>query len=238
MRPSGPHPRGRPAQNAGLLRLIQAKREQCWRPSAEELRKGFRGWHQRGYLPHFDAPGVTQFVTFMLAESFPVERRREWEPIFKEEDDHLRRAKLESWLDRGYGPCWLRNEAVAECVQTNLLDGNRQAFELKAWAIMPNHVHLVVDIWDESPLAVLMNRWKGRSSRAANKLLERSGTFWQEDYFDTVIRDEEHLRRAIRYTELNPPKAALVKEAADWRWSSARFRDQYARLAVTTERGA
>jgi len=53
-----------PPKNPGLLELIRAKREWDWKPSIGELKQGFRGWHQRGYLPHFDAPGVTQFVTF------------------------------------------------------------------------------------------------------------------------------------------------------------------------------
>ena len=66
-------------KNVGLLELIRAKRERDWTPSIEELKKGFRGWHQRGYLPHFDAPGVTQFVTFQLDDSFPVTRHAEWE---------------------------------------------------------------------------------------------------------------------------------------------------------------
>src|SRR5687767_3911507 len=44
----------------------------------------FLGWHERGYLPHFDAPYVTQFVTFMLHDAFPVTRRREWEGILNE----------------------------------------------------------------------------------------------------------------------------------------------------------
>jgi hypothetical protein len=59
-------------KNVGLLELIRAKRESDWKPSVEELKKGFRGWHQRGFLPHFDAPGVTQFVTLQLHDSFPV----------------------------------------------------------------------------------------------------------------------------------------------------------------------
>src|SRR5437867_8856638 len=68
----------------------------------------FLGWHERGYLPHFDAPYVTQFVTFMLHDAFPVTRRREWEGILNESDDSQRRRKLEAWLDRGHGECWLR----------------------------------------------------------------------------------------------------------------------------------
>src|SRR5215207_7629987 len=101
MEPSRPTQRT-PPRNLGLLELIRAKREWTWKPSLAELRKGFRGWHQRGYLPHFDAPGVTQFVTFQRHDSFPVTRREEFEAILKETDDSAKRRKLESWLDRGH----------------------------------------------------------------------------------------------------------------------------------------
>ncbi len=74
---------------------------------------------------------------------------------------------------------------------------------MRAWVIMPNHVPLVVEVWDV-PLAKLINGWKGGSSRAANALLNRTGKFRQEDYYDTLIRDEAHLKRAIRYAEQNP----------------------------------
>src|SRR5438128_7117597 len=100
--------RRRPPRNLGLLELIRSKRERDWKPSGAELKKGFRGWHQRGYLPHFDAPDVTQFVTFQLHDSFPITRRVESEAILKEPDDSAKRRKLEAWLDRGRGECWLR----------------------------------------------------------------------------------------------------------------------------------
>src|SRR5437867_11181079 len=95
-------------KNVGLLELIRAKRERDWKPSVEELKKGFRGWHQRGYLPHFDAPGVTQFVTFQLHDSFPAKRCAELEVVLSEPDDSKKRRKLEAWLDRGHGKCWIR----------------------------------------------------------------------------------------------------------------------------------
>ena len=90
--------RRRPPRNLGLLELIRSKRERDWRPSNEELKKGFRGWHQRGYLPHFDAPRVTQFVTFQLNDSFPAPRRAEWEAIVREPDNSAKRRKLEAWI--------------------------------------------------------------------------------------------------------------------------------------------
>ncbi|MHB8521694.1 MAG: transposase [Limisphaerales bacterium] len=212
-----------------MLELIRVRRGSSWKPSVEELRRGFRGWHQRGFLPHFDAPHVTQFVTFLLADSFPVMRRAEWEPLLQEKDDSTKRKKLEAWLDRSHGNCWLRRSEVAEVVEQVLLEPGGRDYRLLAWVVMPNHVHLVVDVWDV-PLAKLVGGWKGRSSRLANRLLKRHGQFWQEDYFDTLIRDESHLKKAIGYTEQNPAKACLVNDSHDWPWSSARHRDEYARL--------
>ena len=216
-------------KNVGLLELIRCKRERDWRPSVEELKKGFRGWHQRGYLPHFDAPGVTQFVTFQLHDAFPVTKRAELEAILKEIDVSLKRRKLEAWLDRGHGERWLRRHGVAELVEKILLEADGRDYRMQTWVIMPNHIHLVVDIWDV-PLVKLINGWKGKSSREANRLLGRHGQFWQEDYYDTLIRDEAQLKRAIRYTEQNPAKAYLTTAAREWLWSSARDRDKYERL--------
>ncbi len=218
-----------PPKNPGLLELIRAKRERHWRPSLELLKQGFRGWHQRGYLPHFDAPGVTQFITLQLHDSFPVMRRAEWEPILNEPNGSTKRRNLEAWLDRGHGDCWLRRRDIAEVVEQVLFETGGRDCRMQAWVVMPNHVHLVVDIWDV-PLAKLINVWKGKTARFANVLLKRTGKFWQGDYFDTLIRNEAHLQRAIRYTDQNPVKAFLVKTAREWPWSSARHRDAYQRL--------
>ena len=221
--------RGSVPTNPGLLKLIRMKWERHWKPSTQECRKGFRGWHQRGYLPHFDAPNVTQIVTFMLADSFPVQRRTEWEPILNESDSSTRRKKLELWLDRGHGKCWLRNQDVADIVESTLLRKNGKAYLLRAWCVMPNHVHLLLDVW-ESPLSQLVKSWKGSSSRFANQILNRTGTFWQRDYFDTLVRDDCHFRKAVGYVERNPAKAGLIRDPLDWKWSSAGLRDEYLRL--------
>jgi len=215
-----------PPKNLGLLELIRAKREWDWKPSVAELKQGFRGWHQRGFLPHFDAPDVTQFVTFQLHDSFPVTQRAEFEAILNEPDDSVKRKQLEAWLDRGHGECWLRRPGVAKILEKILLAADGRDYRMPAWVVMPNHVHLLVDVWDV-PLVKLINGWKGKSAREANQLLGRRGAFWQEDYYDTLIRDAAHLRRARRYTEQNPVKAFLTRTAREWPWSSARHRDEY-----------
>jgi putative transposase len=165
----------------------------------------------------------------MLTDSFPVQRRAEWASILGEPDSSAKRRKLENWLDCGHGACWLRGGDIAELVQEVLLQDDGNNFQLQVWVIMPNHVHVVVDVWDV-PLAKLVGCWKGKSSRLANVLLGKTGPFWEADYFDTVVRDADHLARAIRYTEENPTKAHLIASPRDWRWGSAGLRDEYHRL--------
>jgi putative transposase len=222
-------PKSMPPGNIGLRRLVEAKRTGSEPLDSKMVRRGFGGWHERGYLPHHDVPHVTQFVTFMLDDSFPVERQAEWKSVLEEADKSLRRRKLEAWLDRGVGECWLRNPAVAKLVEEKLREGEGTLYGLQSWVIMPNHVHLVVNVL-EIPLSQLVKGWKGASGRAANHFLGRSGPFWQADYYDTKIRDAAHLARAIRYVEQNPSKAKLVRDFREWRWSSARLRDRYGRL--------
>lgn len=95
---------------------------------------------------------------------------------------------------------------------------------------MPNHVHLVVDIWKTS-LSKVIKQWKAATAVACNRLLGRRGQFWQEDYWDTLVKDAKHLAKAIRYVENNPAKAKFVLDPKQWRWGSARRKDNYGRLA-------
>src|ERR1700755_2154121 len=60
-----------------------------------------KGWHSRGYLPHFDSPETVQFVTFRLADSLP---KAVAEALRHREDDVHR---IERELDVGLGACWL-----------------------------------------------------------------------------------------------------------------------------------
>jgi REP element-mobilizing transposase RayT len=78
--------------------------------------------------------------------------------------------------------------------------------------IMPNHVHALFVQNPEWPLEKLTQSWKCFAARQINKLLERSGNFWQRDYFDRLVRDEKHFANCVRYIRRNPEKASLGKE--------------------------
>ncbi len=88
---------------------------------------------------------------------------------------------------------------------------------------MPNHVHVVFE--PNVPLRSIMCWLKGRTARAANRILGRTGTpFWQDESYDHWIRSGKELEEVIGYVECNPVHAGLVKAEEEWPWSSARFR--------------
>jgi putative DNA methylase len=159
----------------------------------------------------------------------PVSRRHEWESFFDINDDLQRYAKIEDYLDRGLGACPLREARAASIVEENWLHGDSQQYRLLAWVIMPNHVHLLVEVW-QTPMVDLIKGWKGYSARQVNRVLGRRGKLWQDKYWDRYIRDEAHFRKVVHYIESNPVKAGLVKSPERWPFSSARFRDEYNRL--------
>lgn len=219
--------------------VVVEKRRWHHQPTAEERARRFKGWYSRGYLPHFDAPGVRQFITYRLADSIPAELRREWTAAMQHADDRERFRRMEVFLDRGLGACALRDSRVARVVQDNLWFHDGGSYRLLAWCVMPNHVHVLAEM--AKPLAVVLKNWKSYTGSQANKLLGTIGeTFWQADYFDRYIRDEEHFRRVVRYIENNPVKAGLVRDPAEWPWSSAPYRGRYGSdepPQIPTERG-
>ena len=217
--------------NPGVFDLVNRKR--AWSPqlTPEEIKSGFQGWHERGYPPHRDEPDLVQFVTFRLADSFPSSLTSEWKALLKVEDNRTRRHQLEAYLDQGRGECHLHRPEIAQLVETALRFRDGQDYELRAWVIMPNHVHLLFRV-SQMPMSELVAAWKGFTAKQANRILGRTGQFWLEDYWDTFMRDADHEQRTRKYIEANPVKAHLVADKKDWLWSSARYRDDYGRLCL------
>jgi putative DNA methylase len=71
-----------------------------------------------------------------------------------------------------------------------------------------------------------MHSLKSYSAHEANRVLARSGPFWQHESYDHWVRDETELERIVEYIAANPVKAGLAKQAHEWRWSSAYDRFQ------------
>jgi putative transposase len=178
-----------------------------------------KGWNQRGYLPHFDADTLIQFITFRLADSLPKAIFDELTAAGSGSADL--RQRIEATVDSGLGSCALRDPVVATMVQDALRHVDGERYKLFAWTIMPNHVHVPIEQNMGFPLGDIARSWKSFTAKTANKQLGRTGVFWEPDYFDRYIRDQAHFDAAVHYIHENPVKAGLVARAADWRWSSA-----------------
>jgi putative transposase len=176
-----------------------------------------KGWHSRGYLPHFDSPETVQFVTFRLADSLPAHLTK----VLRDHEHAF--PRLDRELDASLGACWLGRSDIASMVEEALLHFDGRRYRLLAWCLMPNHAHVVVEIVAENSLSEIIGSWKSFTAKQANNIIRRSGAFWHADYFDRYMRDEDHLARTIDYVENNPVKAGLVTASAEWPWSSARF---------------
>jgi REP element-mobilizing transposase RayT len=186
-----------------------------------------RGWHSRGYLPHFDGGSLPQFITFRLAQSIPgalINRwRAEMAHLPPQEESVQIRQRVEAYLDSNSAVAWLCEPTVGHVVEESLLHFDGERYHVHAWVIMPNHVHVLMTPAEGYALSTIVQAWKSYSARTANRLLGRDGSFWYHDYFDRSIRDERHLAAVTRYIDENPVKAGLCVSAGEWSLGSARL---------------
>jgi REP element-mobilizing transposase RayT len=120
------------------------------------------------------------------------------------------------------GPLWLKDARIADIVAQAILTGDteRRFYKLYAWAVMPNHVHMLIR--PVVPVPVLTRWVKGSTARYANLILGWTGQpFWQDESFDRYLRDPSEMPRIVDYIERNPVSAGLVSLKENWRWSSA-----------------
>lgn len=182
-------------------------------------------WRSRGYLPHFDDGVSAQSLTFRLADSLPghVVARLERELCDRPpaEAARLRRKQFEAWLDRGVGATWLAEPSVAKVVAEAICYLAGKKYELHAWVVMPNHVHMLITPIENSAIAAIAHSLKSFTAHRANRLLGRTGAFWQREYYDRAIRNGDHLRAEWEYVEANPLKAGLCARIEEWPFSSA-----------------
>jgi len=182
----------------------------------------------RGYLPHIINFQSTYFVTFRLADSLPTALLLSWQNELQhkrildkpqsEEFFYEYERKIEKYLDNCHGHCWLKNHDIASVVQNALRYFNGERYDLHAWTIMPNHVHVLFTVAANQTVSSILHSWKSFTSKQANKLLGTSGRFWQPEYFDRLITSSRQLEFTLRYILNNPVKAGLCKEFQQWPW--------------------
>ena len=172
----------------------------------------------RRKMPHIHPENAYLFLTWRLWGSMPARTGQQVYPTpghaFVAADRELDR--------RSSGPRWLSDPRVAKMVSEAIMAGEagRQFYEVCAWVVMPNHVHIL--ILPKVPVPVITRWLKGSTARYANLLLGRTGCpFWQDESFDHYLRRADQVGRTIEYIEMNPVSAGLAPAPEQWPWSSA-----------------
>jgi REP element-mobilizing transposase RayT len=184
------------------------------------------------YLPHWTIEGAWYAVTFRLWDSIPVGVLNSWRferrniirtaelmkrPLSVKEEQrlaYLQSERIEHYLDQGIGSCYMNDHRVAKVVADALTHFEGQRYDLAAWCVMPNHVHVVFKPAFGHELSNILHSWKSYTAKEANKILKRQGAFWQTEPYDHLIRNEAEFYRAVRYVLNNPAKAGLD----NWQW--------------------
>ncbi|MBI2758514.1 MAG: transposase [Chloroflexi bacterium] len=207
----------------------------------------YRQYYRRN-LPHSQPRGATFLINFRLAGSLPSEVMEK----LKTEADELEKLLLKitdfeerrrfrdreqsrlfgKWDDELHqnicGPFYLKDDRIAKIVADSIHYHDGNWFDVEAYCIMPNHVHLILTPYESTEaadhsLAKITHNIKRNSAKLANKILGREGAFWQHESYDHFARDEAELDRMIKYVLYNPVKANLVKDQKDWKWSYCRY---------------
>ena len=189
----------------------------------------------RARLPHWEADQAIYFVTFRLPDSLPRSVLQEFEaerqnilaaakqagrPTLSPSDERrleeLLSEKIQSKLDAGANRCFLADPQIAGVVAEALGHFNLSKYRMYAWCVMPNHVHALFRVFDGHALPEILHAWKSFSATRANRVLGRSGGFWQREYYDHLVRSEDEFYRIVGYIAENPNRASL----RNWRWVS------------------
>jgi len=179
------------------------------------------------HIVHWDLSAAIYHVAFHLADSVPTEQLMAWRTartdfeararaeqraLTAEEVAEMRELysqRIERYLSNGHGACVLREEGAAEAVRRTLEHDNGRRYELHAWTIMPNHVHVVVRCFAEEKMKEVVDTWKSVSAHGIVKAVGCSAPVWMPDHYSRIIRTAEEYARQIKYVWGNPEAAGL-----------------------------
>ena len=91
---------------------------------------------------------------------------------------------------------------------------------IHAFVLMSNHVHLLLTAGRAGGVSRLMYDVGSRYSKAINRKTVRTGTLWEDRFRALEVRSDAYVLACYRYIELNPVRAGIVNDPADYRWSS------------------
>ena len=114
-----------------------------------------------------------------------------------------------------------RKPALRQAGAANIVLRSLQWFDkeekiiLDAAVVMPDHLHIVAGLRQGS-LAGFMRSFKGYTAYKINELNNKKGSFWQPQYHDHALRQDEDLNEVVLYALLNPVRAGLINDFHDY----------------------
>ena len=155
--------------------------------------------HWATRLPHWHQDYKYVFVTFRLVDSIPQEKII----LFKEEkelwlkkhpkpwSDEVAKEykirfslKIDKWLDNNYGNCILADAQNRKIVEDALFFFNDKRYHLKAFVVMPNHVHILMQLFNNFHIDSILKSIKSYTAKKINHVMNRNGRIWQAESFD------------------------------------------------------
>lgn len=162
-------------------------------------------FHKRK-LPHIQVENMLNFITFRTHKSIDgYVQKISSQPL----DTKTKQFAIDCYLDRSSQGAYFFDEETT-VMKEILLAFDGELYELLSFAVMPNHIHIVVKPLCD--LAVIMQKIKGKNARVLNERLGLQGAFWAKEYYDKVLRDAKQIRTTVEYVLNNPIKAGLE----DW----------------------
>jgi putative transposase len=149
---------------------------------------------------------------------------------------------------RGNNRATLFQDDADRCIYLQFLEEalDSCACELHAYVLMSNHVHLLATGHLHGELSELMQRVGRKFARLMNIRWSRTGTLFEGRFHSSLVDSEAYLLTCMRYIELNPVRAGIVRHAKEFGWSSYRqnasgdprgllkSHDLYVRLGATS----
>jgi len=199
------------------------------------------------HLPHWRQEGATYFVTFNLGDALPQPKLKElkmlrqaWEnerPRPRSEadwEDLARRVtrKAERWMDSGYGACHFRRTVFAHLLHDAILFFHEERYEVFCFSVMPNHCHCTLRPHKGFRLEKVVGSWKDHVAKMVNRALNQEGSIWQQESYDRIVRDEDHLQRIVQYIGANHGRAGIPRHESvrwmhpEWEDCGWRFEDE------------
>ncbi len=191
-------------------------------------------------LPHKYDTDKPIFITYRLKFTIPNSikeemnlRKKEWQKKYaslpeSEKPNALKLNELETF--RRFDELLHKSDEVPRLLHrvdlTNVIIDNfhyfnNQRYQLQAFCIMPNHVHVLIKPLKQPDgevfsLAHINYTWKRFTSNKINKILNRTGSLWQDESYDHLIQSDNEFYATLEYIINNPIKAGLVDHWKDW----------------------